>query len=218
MDLSRHMKPWLNKSLCRKVLRIIISIKKLHKVVDRLKVEWWVLLNSSSRQLGECSRNLQDSELKLDRLNNPLNSDRWLEVVNNKRLASNLRPLVKTLRNQCLVVLKLQPLPLVHLQPLNHLANKVQCSVNSQDRQPIYSEDSSNKHHNLDNSSNNQLKGSLDNSHRLQHLEVQLLVSLKHKQHNHCLEASNKLQVRVCLELNQQLELQEDFSEIINQH
>ena len=139
-------------------------------------------------------------------------------MVNNKRLASNLRPLVKTLRNLCLVVLKLQPLPLVHLQPLNHLANKVQCSVNSQDRQRIYSEDSSNKHHNLDNSSNNKLKGSLDNSHRLQHLEVQLLVSLKHKQHNHCLEeASNKLQVRVCLELNQQLELQEDFSEIINQ-
>ena len=139
-------------------------------------------------------------------------------VVSNQLLASKLLPLVRTLKSPVCLVLKLQPLPLVHLQPLNHLANKVLCSVNRQDRQPIYSEDSSNKHHNLDNSSNNQLKGSLDNSHRLQHLEVQLLVSLKHKQHSHCLEASNKLQVRVCLDLNQQLELQEDFSEIINQH
>jgi hypothetical protein len=145
-------------------------------------VEWWVLVNNNSRQLGVWIR-LQASAIKWDRLNRPLFSDNRRQVeVNNLLLASNLPPLGRT--SLCLVALKPQPLPLAehnnkrtnqllgHLDSVNRLA-EIYLAVDSNKQAHLVV----NKH---------QLEGCLDNNnsrlHRLapvlQHLVSNLRINL----------------------------------------
>ena len=191
-------------------LKSTLSIKKWHKALHRLKVEWWVALHNNNRMHGDYKS--LHSAIKL----NSLLSLEWILVeVCKLRLGSNNSKLqisvMLAAKNHYSEVLLRQ----LHLASVIYLGSSLDSDKqasstnNKQDRTLLYLEASK---LNMVNSSKHLPLGS---SNRHQHSEVILVRQLVNQ---HCLgEPNNSPQVIFSVHRQQQLELAIISLETLNQ-